>query len=229
LQHRLITEELGIERLPLVMGHSMGALQTFQWAALFPDMVERIAPICGAARTSPHNKVFLKGMKGIIELDPAWKGGWYESPPEIGLRTVGRAWAASPPSQGFYREAKYRELGFSSVEDFIIGNWEQMFLSRDANDILAHISSWYHADISANDLYGGDFDKALGAIQAKAIVMPGQTDIYFPPEDSVYEVEHMPNAEYRPIPSIWGHWAGGGKNPVDVAFIDKALKELLAD
>ena len=92
-----------------------------------------------------------------------------------------------------------------------------------------HIWTWRHADIGANALYGGDFDKALGAIKAKAIVMPGQTDIYFPPEDSAYEVEHMPNAEYRPIPSIWGHWAGGGRNPADVAFIDKALKDLLAD
>ena len=229
MQHRLVTETLGIDRLALVMGHSMGSLQTFHWAALYPDMVERIAPICGAARTSRHNRVFLQGMKAVLQLDPAWQGGWYDSPLVRGLRTLGRAWAASPPSQGFYRQEKYLELGFSSAEDFLIGNWEQMFLSRDANDILAHISSWYHADISANELYGGDFDKALGAIKAKAIVMPGQTDIYFPPEDSAYEVAHMPNAEYRPIPSIWGHWAGGGRNPADVAFIDKALKELLAD
>ncbi len=60
--------------------------------------------------------------------------------------------------------------------------------------------------------------------------MPGQTDLYFPPEDNKYEVRHMPNAECRPIPSVWGHIAGGpGLNPVDVKFIDDALKELLAN
>jgi homoserine O-acetyltransferase len=37
-----------------------------------------------------------------------------------------------------------------------------------------------------------------------------------------------PNAELRPIPSIWGHAAGGGLNPSDNAFIDAALNELLA-
>jgi homoserine O-acetyltransferase len=57
----------------------------------------------------------------------------------------------------------------------------------------------------------------------------GQTDLYFPPEDNEYEVSQMSNAEFRPIPSIWGHFAGGpGMNKVDVKFIDDALKELLA-
>jgi homoserine acetyltransferase len=74
------------------------------------------------------------------------------------------------------------------------------------------------------------FEKSrLAAIRARAIVMPGQTDLYFPPEDSQYEVMHMPNAECRPIPSIWGHCAGCmNLNPPDTKFIDDALKELLA-
>ena len=52
--------------------------------------------------------------------------------------------------------------------------------------------------------------------------------MYFPPEDSEIEVAHMPDAELRTIPSIWGHMAGGGLNPSDAAFIDKALSDLLA-
>ena len=59
--------------------------------------------------------------------------------------------------------------------------------------------------------------------------MPGQTDLYFPPEDSEFEVANMPNASLIPVPSVWGHFAGGpGTNPVDVAFLDAKLKELLA-
>ena len=59
--------------------------------------------------------------------------------------------------------------------------------------------------------------------------MPSRTDQYFPPEDSEIEVAHLPNAELRVIPSIWGHLAGGpGRNPEDTKFIDVALKELLA-
>jgi homoserine O-acetyltransferase len=59
--------------------------------------------------------------------------------------------------------------------------------------------------------------------------MPGQTDLYFPPEDSEFEVAQMPNAKFVPVPSVWGHFAGGpGTNPKDVEFIDAKLKELLA-
>ena len=228
LQHRLLVETFGIERIALALGHSMGAQQAYHWGALYPDMVERIAPICGSARTSIHNYAFLEGMRAVLTADPAWRDGDYESPPAAGLRALARAWAPWPPSQGFYREEKYQDLGFASLEAFLVDYWETMYLSLDANNILAQISTWQRADISANDLYGGDFAAALAATRAHAIVLPCRTDTYFPPQDSEFEAAHMPNAELRVIPSDWGHWAGSGKNPTDTAFIDRALKDLLA-
>jgi hypothetical protein len=64
--------------------------------------------------------------------------------------------------------------------------------------------TWQHADISANELYSGDLDKALGAITVDATVMPCETDLYFTVEDNRREVARMQKAELRPIPSIWG-------------------------
>ena len=58
--------------------------------------------------------------------------------------------------------------------------------------------------------------------------MPAEKDLYFPPEDEEWAVFHMRNAELRVIPGVWGHFAGGGPNPVDAAFIDAAVGELLA-
>ena len=228
LQHALVTERLGVRRIRLAVGHSMGAQQAFHWGALYPDMVERIAPICGSARTSVHNACFLEGMRAVLTSDPAWRGGDYDAPPAAGLRAMARAWAPWPPSQGFYREEGYRALGHETLEAFLAGYWERWALSLDANDILSQIATWLRSDIGDNELYGGDFEAALGAIEARAIVMPGGTDTYFPPEDSEYEAAHMPNAELRPIPSEWGHWAGSGRRPEDTAFIDRALRDLLA-
>jgi len=69
----------------------------------------------------------------------------------------------------------------------------------------------------------------LGAIRAKAVVLPCDTDLYFTVEDNRREVARMPNAELRPIPSIWGHRAGNpALNPEGAQFIDDAVKELLA-
>ena len=230
VQHRLVKERFNVEKLKLVIGWSMGALQTFHWGALFPDMVERILPFCGSAKCSRHNFVFLEGVKAALTADAVFNNGWYKEKPAKGLRAMARVYAGWGFSQSFYREnLDIKALGYSSLEDFLVAFWEGFFLPKDPNNLLTMLWTWQNGDISANDKFKGDFDKALGAIKAKAFVMPGQTDLYFPPEDSQYEVSKMPNAEYRPIPSIWGHFAGGpGTNPVDVKFLDKAIKELLA-
>jgi homoserine O-acetyltransferase/O-succinyltransferase len=174
--------------------------------------------------------VFLEGVKAALTADAAWKEGWYETSPTRGLRAMARVYAGWGFSQAFYRERfDIERMGYSSLEDFLVAFWEGFFLPKDANNLLTMLWTWQHGDISANELYGGDFKKALGAIKAKAFVMPGKTDLYFPPEDSEFEVAHMPNAELRVISSVWGHFAGGpGTSPDDVKFIDQALQELLA-
>jgi homoserine O-acetyltransferase len=225
-QHRLLTERLGIERIRLVVGFSMGAQQAFHWGALYSDIIGGIAPLCGSARTSPHNYVFLEGVKAALQADAAFADGWYQSPPVKGLRAFSRVYAGWVFSQDFFREEEYRKRGLASVEDtlrFMEGN----FRRRDANDLLAMLWTWQHADISANPKYHGDFAAALGAIRTRAIVMPSTTDLYFRVRDNELEVAQMPNAELRPIPSIWGHVAAFGGNPPDDEFIDVALRELL--
>ena len=69
-QHRLVTEEFGIERLRLVSSWSLGAAQTYAWAAMHPDMVAAAAPISGSARTAHYNKVFLAALRRAITSDP---------------------------------------------------------------------------------------------------------------------------------------------------------------
>ena len=229
VQQRLLHEVFGIERVKLVYGFSMGAQQAFHWGALFPERVARIAAICGSAKTSAHNVVFLEGVKAALTADPAWQDGWFATPPVRGFQAMGRVYAGWGLSQAFYREEEWRKLGFSSLEDFLVGSWEANFRRHDANDLLAMLWTWQHADISANELYGGDLGRALGAIAADALVMPCETDLYFTVEDNRREVARMPRAELRPIRSIWGHRAGNpAQNPADARFIDAAVRELLA-
>lgn len=230
LQHRLITEMFGISTLKLVTGHSMGALQTFQWAALFPDMVQRIAPFCGSARVSRHNWLFLEGCKAALLADAAFEGGDYAAPPVRGISAFARVYAGWAWSQTFFREHLDRDrLGLPSMEAFLSLAWEPSFQAIDANDLLAMLATWQAADISADPRFDGNFARALAAITAKAVVMPCRSDLYFPPEDSEIEVAHMAHAQLRVIPSVWGHMAGGGLNPDDSAFINAALAQLLAD
>jgi homoserine O-acetyltransferase len=168
-------------------------------------------------------------MKAALTADRAWREGAYDDQPERGLRAIGRAWAGWGPSQAFYRQELFRDMGYVSVEDFMLRYWEALFLARDANNVLAMIDTWQRADISANAVYESDFEAAMRAIRAEALLMPGATDLYFPPEDNELEAALLSDARMVPIPSVWGHYAGGGRAPEDLAFIDRELARLLCE
>jgi homoserine O-acetyltransferase len=227
-QREMLAERFGVERLALVYGWSMGAQQALHWGAIYPDAVERIAAICGSAKTSNHNWVFLEGLRGALTADPAWDGQRFMAKPERGLRAFGRVYAGWAMSQAFYRHFIYRSLGFETLEDFLVRDWEASFLRRDASNLLSMINTWQQADISDNETYSRDLDRALGAIRAATLIMPGATDLYFTPEDSEAEAARISRARFLPIPSIWGHRAGNpAKNPDDERFIRAAIQELL--
>ena len=227
-QHWLLTEALGVKRIALVLGWSMAGCQSYQWGAQFPEMVDAILPFCASARTSPHNQVFLEGVKAALMADEAFAGGDYAAPPEAGLRAFGRVYAGWAYSQAFYRDRLHRELGFETWEELLL-DWERDHLEWDANDLLAKLQTWQSGDISANERYRGDFGRALGAIRARAILVPCTTDLYFPPEDNVFEARHMQNAELRPYASAWGHCAAtpSRKDGDFMRFLDRCVSELL--
>lgn len=227
-QERLLRERFGIERLALIYGWSMGGQQALHWGAIFPDRVQRIVALCTSARTSPHNKVFLEGIRAVLTADAAYVDGRFKERPVRALRAFARVYAGWAMSQAFYREKLWATVGFSSLEDYLVRAWEGNFLRRPGEDLISMIDTWYRSDISDNPIYRGDLEKALAAISARAIIMPSTTDLYFTLEDGAAETRQMPNAELRPIPSIWGHRTG---NPVqsaeDEAFIRKAVEDIV--
>ncbi|MGH7070974.1 MAG: hypothetical protein ACREFO_13325 [Acetobacteraceae bacterium] len=115
--------------------------------------------------------------------------------------------------------------GLAHLDEHVGDFWEPFFLRCDANNLLCQLWTAQESDISANATHHGDFDQALHSIRARTIVLPVDTDRYFPPPDSEYEAQNIPNGVCRAIPSIWGHMAP--INPADVPTIDAALNELL--
>lgn len=166
-QEKLLREVFQIEHLALVYGWSMGAQQAYHWGVLYPQRVARIAALCGTAKTTDHNKIFLQSLRTALTADPAWNGNRFEGIPD-------------------------------------------------------------HCDVSNNSTYQGNYQQALKSITAKTLVMPATTDLYFTPEDCQAEANLIPNCEYLPIPSIWGHRAGNPyQNPEDESFIKNAIKQFL--
>ncbi|TRX87956.1 hypothetical protein FHL15_011160 [Xylaria flabelliformis] len=219
-QYRLVTEKLGVKHVKAVLGWS--AAQTFQWITQYPDFVDLAVPFCGAARCSLHNKVFLEGVKSaLVAAKGVASGGiskgeatsasqyraWTSEERKVGLKALGRVYAGWGFSQAFYREKVYEShLGFTNLEEFMIGFWEAWALSKDPENMITMLDTWQSADCSKQDPYKGDFELAMKSIKAKTLVLPGKTDLYFPPEDSQ---------------------AGGpGSNREDMKWLDEKLASL---
>lgn len=225
---RQLLDNLEIDQLALVYGWSMGAQQAYHWGALYPDKVERIAAICGTAKTTDHNKVFLHSLRTALTADPAWNGTRFKSIPDRGFAAFARIYASWAASQAYYREGLYYQFGYDSLEDYLLRGWEANYRRRDPHDLLAMIDTWLHCDVGNNPTYHKDYQQALRSITAKTLVMPSSTDLYFTPEDCQAEADIIADAQYSPIPSIWGHRAGNPyQNSEDEKFIRLAVKKLL--
>lgn len=224
---QMLVRHLGVERLRLVTGWSMGASQTFQWAAQYPDMVRAACPIAGSAKTAEYNKVFLMSLRRALELDPAFNDGYYTHAPVRGLKAFASIYAGWGTSEPFYRLRAFRAFGSRDTAAHVADFWEPFFLRCDANNLLSQLWTWENGDISDSPDYKGDIKAAFRAITARTIVLPVDNDRYFPPADSRTEARLIPNGECRVIKSIWGHMAP--MNAGDIPAIDAVLSELLAD
>ncbi|HTU55371.1 MAG TPA: alpha/beta fold hydrolase [Acetobacteraceae bacterium] len=223
-QHALLTRGLGIERIALVAGWSLGAMQALHWAMQYPAMVERVMAICGTAYCWPLNQVFLSGVAAALRADAGFADGTYRAPPVRGLRAFGRAYAGWAYSAEFFRDALYRSLGFATLESFL-EFWEEDHLAHDANDLLAVLGTWRRAAPPPP----AERAAALGAIAARTVLMPCDTDAYFTLAEAALEGAAIPGARMVALHSPFGHCAGApGRFAAESDAIERETRALLA-
>lgn len=227
-QHRLLTEHFGIDSLALVLGGSMGAQQTYEWAVRYPQMVKRAAPIAGTAKNTEHDFVFAETLIEAITSDPGFQNGDYAQSSDVaaGLQRHARLWTVMGWSTDFFRAGRHHALGFESMQSFVEQFMCGYFGPMDPNDLLCMAWKWQRGDVSRHT--GGDLAAALGRIQAKTYVMPISHDMFFPPADCLLEQQLIPGSEFRPLDCIDGHLGLFGTDPACIDQLDANLRELLA-
>ena len=227
-QHKLVTEQFGIQRLALVFGGSMGAQQTYDWAVRYPDMVARAAALAGYARNTDHCRQFVETLIEAITSDLAWNGGNYRSHLEVqaGLRRHARLWTVMGWSTEFFARERWREFNFSSCADFHTQFMDPFFTPLDPNSLLCMARKWQDGDVTR--ITGGDLAAALGRITARTFVMPIATDMFFKVEDCAREQALINNSELRVMNSMGGHLGLFGFEPEFLAALDDNLRDLLA-
>jgi homoserine O-acetyltransferase len=227
-QHRLLGEKFGLEELALVVGGSMGAQQTYEWAVRYPDMVKRAAAIAGTAKNTDHDFLFTQSLIDALTSDPNWNNGRYTSHEAVaaGLRRHAGIWAVMGLSTEFYQLETWRTVGLTSLAQFISEFLEATFLPMDPNALLCMAWKWQRGDVSRHT--NGDLAAALTRIRAKTFVMPIDEDMFFPPRDCAREQSLIADSEFRELHSVWGHLALFGTEPEFLAQVDAHLNELLA-
>ncbi|QEY31568.1 alpha/beta fold hydrolase [Synechococcus sp. RSCCF101] len=227
-QRRLLQEVFGLERVPLILGWSMGAQQAYQWAVQQPERVERLLCIGGTARTSPHNRLFLLSLRQALTTDPHWTGEGFTAEPLAGLRQFATIYASWAASQAFYRAGGHLQAGCDSVEEYVERFWLPLYRRHDPRNLIAMLDTWLAHDVS-QWRHGGDLAAALAGIRARVMVVGCEQDLYFPPEDLAAEAERIPGARYRSFASVLGHRAGNPREaPEEQGQLREALEVLLA-
>jgi homoserine O-acetyltransferase len=211
VQHRLVREVLGIERLQLVLGFSMGAQQAYEWAVRYPDMVARLAVFAGLAQTSAANGLLV--------------GAAAEALASGGTMQHAHFWAATGLSAELFRRASWRDAGFASVTDLVARLFEEDLAARDPADLLAQLGKWRRADVGRHT--DGDLAQALGQITARTVVTAFSHDNWFPQADCRAEQDLIPGSSFQTVDSVWGHYAWGITD-AETAQIDRIVRELLA-
>ncbi|SDG26323.1 alpha/beta fold hydrolase [Pseudonocardia oroxyli] len=226
-QERLLREHLGIDRLALVVGGSMGAQQTYEWAVRFPDKVERAASIAGTAQNTPHDFLFAKALIEAITSDPGFAGGEYSSNADVvaGLTRHAGIWAVMGFSTEFWKQEVWRALGFETKEAFLAGFLEPYFTVMDPNDLLCQAWKWQRGDVARHT--GGDLATALGRITATTYVLPISEDMFFSVRDHEAEQALIPGSTLHVVDDVLGHLGLFGVAPTFLPQIDQHLGELL--
>ncbi len=233
---KLLLERLGVRRLALVAGASMGALQAIEWAAAYPDRVDRVMSVIGTDRPDGWTIGWLELWAAPIRLDPAWRGGAYHggTEPVAGLAEALRLVTLHARDPGWAntigaRFAEGQDPRRSVTERFAMEKWLD-----DAAMARARVSDANHFLylVRANQLFLSGYDTpeaAYARSRARWLIVPSVTDRLFPIENN-RRLADLLRSQGRQVDTFelngpLGHLEG----VVSMAKAGDAIKRLLAN
>src|SRR5881397_2803798 len=195
---RAFLDELGIERLAVVAGGSLGGMQAFEWAILYPDQVDAIIAIASTHALQPQGVAWNAIARNAIMADPAWQDGHYYGTgrqPDAGMgvaRMVGHITYLSAKSLGdkFGRRLQFADdIRYTLTDpEFEVENYlrhqADSFVKRfDANTYLYTSRALTYFDLARQ--YGnGKLTHALRNVSARTLLIAFSSDWLYPPTGS---------------------------------------------
>ena len=232
VQKKLV-ESLGIKKLVMVGGASMGGIQTYEWAANHPDMMDRIMPVIASAEPDAGLHAWLDIWAMPIRLDPKWNNGDYgKEPPLAGLaqslkiitlHAQTNAWATATFGAKWAKEGESPLKSFANrygVETALDAAGLARAKASDANSLLYLVR--------ANQLFAEGAAERLKAIKKPTLIIYSPGDMVFP-ADSVRRTADAIKANGAPVETVELQGTRGHLDGVlSIKQAEKAIATFLA-
>jgi homoserine O-acetyltransferase/O-succinyltransferase len=189
-QHQMLLEGLHVDHLRLILGTSMGCMQSFVWGETYPDFADALMPLaCLPVQLAGRNRMMRYMAIENIERDPAWKNGDYTTEPVEGLRTANEMLLIMG-SAPLVMQTNFptRQQAEAYVDKYL----DRTVAATDANNLIYYVNASRNYDPSQH----------LDRIKVPVMYINSADDFINPPELGIAEqmVHKMPNAKFVLIP-----------------------------
>jgi len=204
----LLLEHLGVDKLKLVLGPSLGGMQVLEWAATFPGRVQAMAPIGVSGRHSAWCISIGEAQRSAIRLDPDWREGRYASdkPPRHGLAVARMMAMVSYRSWENFETRFGRKTqdwdGRFAAASYLDYQGEKLYRRFDANTYVRLTQAMDSHDLARGR---GEYAEVLGGIDVPALVVSVDSDVLYPPREQRELAELLPLAHYEVLHTPAGH------------------------
>lgn len=203
--HQLLQQHLGINKIHLLIGGSMGGQQALEWAILDPDVVENLCVLATNAQHSPWGIAFNESQRMAMYADATL----FSDTPNAGKAGLEAARAIAMISYRSYQTyaESQEEQDDDKLDDFRASSYQRYQGKKlwDRFEPLSYISLSKSMDNHNVGRNRGGVKAALGQISARTLIIGIQSDYLFPIHEQAFLAEHIPNAFYTIIDSIFGH------------------------
>jgi homoserine O-acetyltransferase len=206
-----LLDGLGVRKIRLVIGGSLGGMQVLEWALIDPERVEAIAPIAVSGRHSSWCIGLSEAQRQAISVDPDWRGGWYspEAPPAAGLAAARAVAVCTYRSRASFEERFGRELQDANkseevfaVESYLRHQGRKLVERFDANTYVTLTRAMDSHDVGRGR---GSYEEALGAIRQPTLVVAIDSDVLYPSAEQKELARLIPGARLAWLRSPHGH------------------------
>ncbi|MEX0977116.1 MAG: homoserine O-acetyltransferase [Woeseia sp.] len=204
---RKLLDHLGVKRLAVITGPSLGGMQALEWAVMYPERVASIVPIGVGGRHSAWCIAMSEAQRAAIYADPDWSDGNYsdERRPGKGLAAARMMAVCSYRSwQSFDRRfgRQQRDDGEFEMHSYLRYQAEKINERFDANSYVRLTQAMNDYDLAHER---GDYPDVLQSIRQRALVVSISSDQLYPPQEQRFLADQLPNASYAILDSAEGH------------------------